>query len=163
MVDLNEMENRLKIVEEECRRLKDIEAIKSLKCRYWHCVDESLWDDIAACFTEDTDIFGAKLEGKQLIARFFKRMTGKQYSITSHQGHNPEISLINDTQAIGRWQLDQFGIESSTGQAVKLGVVYHDEYWKERGSWKIKSTRVSAVYRQILNLGELPSWAGFHK
>ena len=103
MANLIELEERVKTLEEECRKLKDIEAIKNLKYRYWHCVDDHSWDGVADCFAEEANVFGVNLQGRNLIARFYKRTGGKQFTISAHQGHNPEINLLSDRAASGRW------------------------------------------------------------
>jgi bile-acid 7alpha-dehydratase len=159
MADLIDLEKRVKILEEECRKLKDIEAIKNLKSRYWHCVDEQSWEGVADCFAEKANVFGVCFEGRNLVARFIKRTGGKQYVVTAHQGHNPEINLLTGETAAGRWLLDQFGIEAGTNNAIKLGLSYEDEYIKEKNVWKIKSTKVTVVYQQSLKLEEFPQWA----
>jgi len=159
MANLIELEERVKTLEEECRKLKDIEAIKNLKYRYWHCVDDHSWDGVADCFAEEANVFGVNLQGRNLIARFYKRTGGKQFTISAHQGHNPEINLLSDRAASGRWILDQFGIECGTDNAIKLGLSYEDEYTKEENGWKIKSTKVCVIYLQSLKLTEFPQWA----
>ncbi len=46
MSDKKDMESRLTAFE-------DIEAIKQLKARCLHSVDNRLWDEMNECFTED--------------------------------------------------------------------------------------------------------------
>ncbi len=159
MVDLAELERRVKALEAECQKLRDLEAIKNLKYRYWHCVDEHSWEGVADCFAEDANVFGINLNSRNLIARFFKRAGGKQFTVSAHQGHNPEIYFLSEKLAMGRWLLDQFGIECETNNAIKLGLSYEDEYVKEKDGWKIRSTKVIPVYHQSLTLAELPQWA----
>jgi hypothetical protein len=157
MVDINDLEARLKVLEEECARLKNIEAIKELKSHYWRCIDDKLWDELADCFSLNARVhygFDVNLEGKKLIARFFKGLVSQQFSVSVHQGHNPEIQIINEFNAKGHWQLDQFGIENSTGQAIKIGASYDDEYFFEDGVWKISSSKINYIYRQVLELEE---------
>jgi hypothetical protein len=145
-------------LESEVQRLTDIEAIQALKCRYWYCIDNQSWDEIGDCFADDAEVdygMGIKLQGRRLIVRFFKRIVGSYFSASAHLGHNPEIKLTGANAAIGRWELDQFGIERETNRSVRIGTTYSDEYIKQEGRWKIKSTREVYHYQEILNLGEI--------
>ena len=149
-----DLKRRLELLEDECRRLKDIEAIKSLKARYWYCVDNKLWDEVAECFAEESDLFGLSLTQKKSIAKFYKRVVEPYFTVTVHQGHNPEIELVSDTEAKGRWQLDQFGIEKGSKQGVRIGITYQDRYVKEGNAWKIKSIRTTYIYREVVKIEE---------
>ena len=42
-------------LEQQVQRLLDIEAIKSLKARYFRCMDCKDWDGLEQCFTEDLE------------------------------------------------------------------------------------------------------------
>jgi hypothetical protein len=157
MGNIEDLEIRVQILEKQCQRLKDLEEIKCLKSRYWYCLDNCLWDEIGDCYAEESIIFGVNLRSKKSVGRFFKRISGAMFTASSHQGHNPEIVLSNEDNATGRWQLDQFGIESSSGKSIKLGATYSDTYIKENNQWKIKNTSVILNYRQILVLDKLPA------
>lgn len=56
MTNLNDLEMRIKFLEEECRRLQDVDAIKNLKYRYWQCIDKHLWNDVGSCFADDAEV-----------------------------------------------------------------------------------------------------------
>ncbi len=76
MATTEELEAKLKRLERELQVLKDIEAIKQLKGKYFRCLDSKLWDEMAECFTEDatTSYSGGKLsfKGRDAIIKFFK-------------------------------------------------------------------------------------------
>lgn len=59
----------------------------------------------------------------------------------SHHGANPEIELLADDHARGRWALSYFNLDAETGATRRLGVMYDDEYRRIDGAWKIVATR----------------------
>ena len=76
MATMEDLEAKLKRLERELQVLKDIEAIKQLKGKYFRCLDCKLWDELAECFTEDatTSYSGGKLsfKGRDAIMKFFR-------------------------------------------------------------------------------------------
>lgn len=147
MADLAALERRLAVLE-------DIEAIKRLKAKYWRSVDNKLWDDLATCFSEDatTDYgtVGMRLNGKKEIMDYFRNRSHARSEalIGNHHGHNPEIDKTSDTTAKGIWRLHFFRAHKETGKRVLEFAYYHDEYVRERGQWKIKSTKTTPTLRE---------------
>jgi bile-acid 7alpha-dehydratase len=151
MADLKDLEARIK-------KLEDLEAIKRLKYKYFRCIDKALWDEIGDCFAEDALAdYGPdpewKIKGRAGITKFFKEMIGPAYSLCVHQGHNPEIDLTSDKTAKGQWELDNFMVASDPVKGIWIAAFYEDEYVKEKGAWKIKSTRVVFIFRSDLEKG----------
>jgi hypothetical protein len=71
------------------------------------------------------------------------------------QGHNPEIDVLSNTKATGRWLIDNPQIETPTNVAVRLGSTYDEEYVKEIDKWRIKRQRIAHVYRESINMNSL--------
>lgn len=141
MAELADLEARIRLLEEECRRLKDIEAIRKLKARYWRCNDKKLWDELVDCFVEDAVADygpGMRFEGAKAIAQHCERGTGGESLITIHQGHNPEIEITGGDTAKGVWELYFFMIDERENSRFRMGGFYYDEYVKVGGEWKIK-------------------------
>jgi len=137
--------NPLGEVEARVRKLEDIEAIKKLKAKYWRCVDRKLWEEMNDVFTEEaTADYGPdiKLKGRQAIVDFLKGSLGADTVITSHVGQRPEIELTSESTATGMWWLNDY-IVMRHGYAF-----YEDEYVKEHGRWKKKSTRVITLLEE---------------
>jgi hypothetical protein len=134
--DLTDLECRIKTLEE-------IEAIKKLKIRYWDSVDGKAWDHLADCLSEDF-VFESeqlkRIEGRGLFVGTIRRLLDK--AVTSHQGHNPEIEIIAEKQARGRWALNDY-IKFPDGRVFSGRGHYAEEYRKEGGVWKIKSSKLS--------------------
>jgi len=146
----------LRALEARIRALEDIEAIKRLKYKYFRCIDTGLWDEIGNCFAEDAVadyIPGMPLQGRAVIAKFFKDNIAPAYTMCVHQGHNPEIELTSDTTATGIWELDNFMVTAKTNTGLWIAAFYDDEYLKEKGEWKINSTKVTFIFRSDIEKG----------
>ena len=155
MSELLDLETRIKDLEKECRRLGDIEAIRGLRYKYWRCIRYGLWDDLLDCYANSavSDFgYGVRLEGKKALEGFYRKRMASLYSLVAPQGHNPEIEILSDTQARGLWQLDNTMVEAKTSKAVRQGVTYDEEYFKENGVWRIASQKVTHVYRQAVTM-----------
>ena len=146
---MEDLEARIKVLEEQCRKLTDIEAIKQLRYRYWQCVHNGIWDGVGDCFAEHgvADYGGGiKIEGRKAITDFFSQTVGAITSLAVLHGHNPQIEITSDMTARGIWQLDNIRIESSSNKASRQGNAYEEEYVKENGEWKIKSSKVAYLF-----------------
>jgi len=140
MADLAELEARI-------RRLEDIEAIKRLKHRYFNSLDSLLWDELVDCFAEDGVIDyepDIRMEGKKDIVEHIKEKLHEHIGV--HQGHNPEIQITSDTTATGKWELFVYAYLEEFKSGVRLGGYYHDEYVKEKGEWKIRSSKMTLLF-----------------
>ncbi|MBI2867016.1 MAG: nuclear transport factor 2 family protein [Chloroflexi bacterium] len=146
MADLAALERRLAVLE-------DIEAIKRLKTKYWRCVDNKLWDDLDTCFADDAvaDYGGVGIcfRSKKEIMDYFRERSHarSELLIGNHHGHNPEIDKTSDTTAKGIWRLHFFRAQKQTNKRTLEFAYYHDEYVKEQGQWKIKTTKTTATLR----------------
>jgi len=157
MADLADLERRIRVLEEECRKVRDIEEIKQLKHRYWRSIREKQWNETADCFTEDAllEVPGQELHhGKDSIFRVYRFMA-RYFSIVAPQGHNSEIEITSETTARGTWFNDNVMVEAETGVAGRAGVLYKDEYAKEKGEWKMKSCRATFFFKQSVNMDEV--------
>jgi len=152
MAELADLEARM-------RHLEDIEAIKRLKYKYWRCFDEAVWEEMADCFTEDaTADYGpnAKFQGKKAILEYLRKMVfrdgllGQKHGLFGiHHGCRPEINIMSDTTAGGIWAMWEYMIDRQYDKRMRAGVFYYDEYVKESGKWKMKSTKTTNIFRDI--------------
>lgn len=159
MATIDEMAAEIRQLKREIEILKDIEAIKQLKARYFRALDCKLWDELADCFTEDavTDYQGGKehYEGREAILNFLKS-TLDMPVLTMHQGHHPEITITGQDTARGRWALEDYVI-TLKNRGVQCAAFYQDEYARVGGRWKIRKTGYDLVYRQMWDRGEMKS------
>jgi ketosteroid isomerase-like protein len=138
--DAAEMERRLS-------RLEDLEAIKRLKAKYWNSVDRHEWDKLAECLTEDCSFetpMMAPMQGRDFIVRVLKR--AMRTVTTAHQGHNPEIEIESDGAAHGRWALNDL-VRTPEGGLLKGYGHYEEQYVKQDGAWKIRSSRLTYLFQ----------------
>ena len=155
MEDIASLENRVRVLEEQCQRLTDIEAIRKLRGRYWRCMRERLFDDLVGCYAEEAVVnfgFGIHLQGKEALAKYYNETIAKLHTMIIPQGHNPEIEITGETTATGRWLIDNPQVEASTKTAARLGSTYEEEYLKENGEWKIGRQKVHHIYRELIKM-----------
>jgi len=161
MADLNDLEARVKAMERAVAVVEDVEAIKRLKHKYFRCLDLKLWDDLAECFTEDatTSYTDGKysLSGVEAIVRFLKKGLGSTAVLSMHQGHQPEIDITGDTTAKGIWTSEAGLIITDRNVSTREVNIYHDEYVKIGGQWKIKHTGYKRLFEEAWDRGETKS------
>ena len=143
MADISELERQVRV-------LSDIEAIRRLKAKYFRCVDQNSWDEMEEVFTEDaTADYGPdiKLEGREAVIDFLKKTVGRDTFTTAHHGHNAEINITDETTARAKWALQDRliirGVSTLTGWGY-----YDEEYVKQDGRWRIKSTAISRLLEE---------------
>ncbi|MFO8101528.1 MAG: nuclear transport factor 2 family protein [Dehalococcoidia bacterium] len=153
MSDLAELEARI-------GALEDIEAIKKLKSTYSRCLDGKLWDKMEDCFTDDvkTSYFNdeIKTDGKEATMQFF-RMGLIDDIVAVHHAHQPEIELTSQTTARGTWALYNFLIDKKGDRAQRVGGIYHEEYVKIDGKWKMKSVICRQLFHESWERKDIPS------
>ena len=135
-----ELERRIQVLE-------DIEAIKRLKAKYWHCVDGKDWDGLGDCLAEDFVFDNPHLgvmEGRDYVVKVLKKIM--KDVTTSHQGHTPEIDIISEAVAVGRWALNDRVETPDKGFFSGRGI-YQEEYIKVDGRWKISRSKLTYALR----------------
>lgn len=153
MSDMAELEARMK-------RFEDVEAIKRLKHKYFRCLDQKRWEDLATCFAEDavSSYHGGQFtfQGRDKIMEFLsKSLTPRR--IGMHQGHHPEIELTSDTTATGIWEAEAYLIDVKANTALHEVTFYQDEYVKVNNEWKIKSTGYTNVFEETWSRADIES------
>ena len=142
---------------EKIRILYDMEVIKKVKREYWWCVDEKRMDDLVNCFTEDAvadyDI-DTLLEGRDVIIQFLKDTVASEELdvLPIHQGFDPVIEITSETTANARWRLYNYMFIQKVKTVIIMWSVYHDEYEKVNGEWKIKKTKIRHMSTQTTTI-----------
>ncbi len=154
MVDLNQLEARI-------RRLEDLEAIKSLKYKYFRALDMKQWDEFAECFTEDACTSYSdgqyQFQGIYSIMKFIKRGLARYHFFGLHHGHHPEITFTSDVTAKGVWALYNYMIDTQEDKSLLINAYYQDEYVKSGGTWKIQFTSYHRVFEESWLRRDVPS------
>jgi hypothetical protein len=135
----------------DIQRLMDMEAIKQLKHTYFRCIDTANMEELGELFHDDVDVhfIGGSYEWKLTGKEEYMNSIGVSFSNQSvghHNGHQPEIQMLSETEATGIWYLsDNMWILNhsafTTGTAI-----YWDRYVKENGRWLIRETRYERLY-----------------
>jgi hypothetical protein len=63
------------------------------------------------------------------------------FVLDMHHGANPEIEFIDDTHARALWALEYRNFNTQAKTVTFVSLIYHDEYVKQRGEWKISKSR----------------------
>jgi hypothetical protein len=127
------------------RELRDREAIKELKARYFYAVDTHDWDLLAQVFAAGGTFHSASLDrpvtGRDAILVLFRSLHDGGFSV--HHGHNPQITFTGPDTASAIWAYDD-RIHFSDGQSFHGFGHYYDEYARsagDAGRWEITSCR----------------------
>lgn len=140
------------------QRIADIEriaAIKQLKYRYFRACDAKQPDAFRASFIDtgadiDYERMG-KFDDADGIADVFRkfalaRVDGHHVVLDMHHSIHPDISLLSDTSAIGRWTL-RFRQINLVDRTEKLAAIeYDDAYLVENGQWKISKCHAHTLW-----------------
>ncbi len=138
--------------------LSTIRELEQLKYAYARCLDQKRWDELGELFTEDAHASyggGAYVfDGREAIMGFLVRNMDRPGFLSSHRMHHPEITLISDTEATGRWALDDHNIDTDFQIEVQGAAFYEDTYVKVDGRWLIATTGYRRSFETLTPLGE---------
>jgi hypothetical protein len=140
LVDVEELSMT---VEDEVRRLSDIEAIKQLRGRYSRAIDTHDWELLGASLAEDARLStdGGIEEGRAAIVAAVSGALAT--ATTMHHQHTPEIKITGSETAIGTWAMQDIVY---IGTFVLRGWGhYAEEYLRTADGWKIKSSTLTRV------------------
>lgn len=135
----------LQDVARRLRRLEDVEAIRRLKARYLNACDSQDPESASRCFADgevriDMGHVGV-LNHRDQFAALYRAAGCHPHILDMHHGTNSEIDLLDDSHARGLWALEYRNINTKDKTVTFLSAVYHDEYQKRDGEWKIVSSR----------------------
>ena len=142
---------------ETTERLTAIEDIKTLKARYFRCMDNKDWPGLQAVFAPDVvadfrDATGTRDETLLThgAALYVKNLVPiLQNIVTTHHGHMPEIEITAPTTATGIWAMEDL-LWVQDGAPVPYKTMrgfghYHETYEKRDGVWVIATIRLSRL------------------
>ena len=127
------------------QRLEDFEAIRRLKSRYLNACDQQDPDSAKECFADGEVVIDMGHVGvftnRDAFAALYKAAGCHPHVLDMHHGGNPEIDFTDDEHATGLWSLDYRNINLQEKTVTFVSLLYHDEYRKIRGEWKITKSR----------------------
>jgi hypothetical protein len=142
--------------EQRLQRLEDADGIRALKARYFFACDRKDVPTFRACFADgkvEID-YGAvgKFDDADALAKIYQQMACHPHMIEMHHGMNPQIEVLDEKRARGKWSLHYFLINTQTQGLTQLAGYYEDEYRKDAGRWKIVKTRFVPTSTLALDL-----------
>lgn len=139
-------------------RLLAIEEIKCLKHKYFRTLDTNDWESLAECMTEDcvARYDGGKYsyDGVDNLIAFLRKFMDGPTQLTLHQGHHPEITIIDADNATGKWYLQDVVINLKDNTTLRGAGIYEDRYVKIDGRWRISHTGYKRTYEEIQKRGD---------
>jgi len=149
---IEELEARVKHLENQLARVNDIEEIKKLQRAYGYYLEHWMAEDVIDLFSDSPEVIVivrvGTFKGKESIKRFFRHGRDEELRITTnpeflHQVMqlSPIIDVAPDGQtAEGRWY--GFGANAFPKPGGKINAgwmdgIYENDYIKENGKWKI--------------------------
>lgn len=147
-----------KTLEQRIQVLEDVESIKKLKARYLHGCDRKQVEVIRECFVEgevvidygDVGVF----KHRDGLIDVFQSKACVDAVIDMHHGQNPQISIMNETIAVGVWDLFFHQINTEKNTLTQLAGFYEDKYIKNAGVWRIQETKFSVTSTLVSQMDE---------
>ncbi len=140
------------------QELLEIEKIKQLKARYLRGLDTKDWELFKSSMSEDCrgryNSGKLSFEDRDGIVAFMENNLSGPGVLTLHQGHHPEIEIIDDNSARGTWYLQDMVLQIEAGVRLYGTAVYEDQYRREAGEWKICATGYERVFEAVEPLAE---------
>lgn len=138
--------------------LEAVEAIKTLKYRYFFNCDQKNPRQVRECFADgpvaiDYGRIGAFDDADAMVA-IFEQLACAEHIVEMHHAQNPQIELLGEEHARGTWGLYYFMIDTHRQVCTQLGGYYLDEYVKQNDEWKISATAFHVTSSQIISVEE---------
>lgn len=141
-------------------RMRDLEAIRQLKARYFRGMDTKDWALFATVFAEDAAIDvtedagdAGRVRGREAIVASISGAVGEARTV--HHGHMPEIRFTGPDEANGIWAMTDYVEFAAAGAPSGLRGYghYHERYRRVDGEWKIASMKLTRLRRDPLSGG----------
>ena len=148
-------------LQRDIRILKDIEAVKRVKHAYFRCIDTANIEELKTLFHKDVVVhfiggtYVWELHGRdeyvEAIAANFNANV-----IAQHNGHQPEIDILSETEATGTWYLHDNFYNFNDMLYTYGTALYRDRYVKEDGRWQVIESRYERIYEIVEPMTERP-------
>jgi hypothetical protein len=142
-------------------KLLAIEAIKTLKSRYFQTIDGKDWDGYRALFTDDLVADMRASAGQYDESQLFHGADAYVCSLapmlngitTVHHGHMPDITIEDDNRAHGIWAMED-KLWVAEGNALPFRFLhgyghYHEDYVCQDGQWRIQRIRLTRLHVEL--------------
>lgn len=127
-----------------------IEAIKRLKYAYLRAVDTHDWALMRSTLTDDCvaryNSGKYSFDGGDAVVEGVSAFMDSPRVLTQHQCHHPEIDILSDTEARGKWAMQDIVFNFDENWMLFGTAIFSDEYRREADGWK--KSRIA--YRRIV-------------
>ncbi len=146
-------------IEQRLRKLEDADAIRAMKARYFFCCDRKDPKGMRACFADgkvhiDYGALGT-FDNADAVVKIFTDIGCHDHMVEMHHGMNPQIDVLDEMHARGKWSLHYFLINTQAKSLTQLAGYYEDEYRKINGHWKISATKFVPTSTLAMDLSEV--------
>lgn len=145
---VEELEAKVKNLEDKLQTLEDIEEIKKLQRIYGYYLDNCMWDEVVDLFSDNTEYVEINdrgvYYGKEGVRKIFKGVIGRNgprqpWELKIHMQLQGVVNVDpGGRTANGRWRIWGLFAVAKDGvwkQFFQEGP-YENEYVKEDGKWK---------------------------
>ena len=139
---------------DKIQKLLDIEDIKNLKHRYFRAIDMADFELLDNVFAEDITIdyrggtYRWESKGKQnIINSLIQAFHSKTAAM--HTAHHPEIEILSETEAVGKWYLQDIFYNFDLDSVTQGTALYDDKYTKSGESWLIQHSEYDRIWEQV--------------
>ncbi|MFI0357605.1 nuclear transport factor 2 family protein [Actinomadura sp. 9N407] len=155
------MSTEIQALERRIARLEAVEAIKALKYRYWRACDGKDPAAFRGCFIQKgaSVDFGrlGRFDDADPIAEIFAdvalaKQDGRYMILDMHHGVHPEITLLDDGSAAGRWTLRFRNLNLVDGTETVMAGEYDDRYVIEDGEWRMAQCHFTMLWNRTFPL-----------
>lgn len=151
-------------VEELARQvqvLRDIEEIKRLKHAYFRCIDTVNLDELRRLTLPEvtTCYVGGSYRIELANQDEFIEMIASSFNadcVARHNGHHPEIEILSETEATGKWYLHDDFLNLRSMVRTEGTAIYVDRYVKIDGRWLISHQSYERIYEKIERIEKVP-------
>jgi hypothetical protein len=130
---------------EQLRALRDRVEIIEVVGRFAFCIDRRLWDELAACFTDeikaDTIRTGGWVRFERSAVIEVLRRAFESYTATQHISANHQVTIDGDTAVVWSTLNATHYRRGAPGGEFQQQVGYYEYGLVRRDGWKISSIR----------------------
>lgn len=148
----------MKTTEQRLQALEDLEALRTLKARYFFCCDRKDTAGMRAAFADgkvhiDYGMVGT-FDNADALVKIFAEIGCHPHMVEMHHGANPQLALVDAQHATGQWSLHYFLINTQAKNITQLAGYYDDEYVKTSAGWKILKTKFNVTSTLVLDIAD---------
>ena len=131
------------------QELSDFEDIRTVKHKYFRCIDTANTTELRTLFTDDVKVefrggdYKVKFQGLEQYVVFIANSFHSD-AVAMHHGHMPEITLNGDKAKVTWYLEDIFGNQLDNTKTIG-SAIYVDEMIRTKDGWKIYDTQYDRI------------------